>query len=121
MSTDRTLQDRLDELERRLDAAAESFDPDPPAEERATEFVRRGVGPTVALYCEARTGETWARFDDGEFERLETTLNRWLALYAACYGTELSGSYTIREAAALLVDTHDAGAVAAVLTGVPER
>jgi phosphoglycolate phosphatase-like HAD superfamily hydrolase len=116
-----TIDDRLAELERRPDATAESFDPDPPAEERATEIARRGVGPTVALYCEARTGGTWVRFDEAEFERLEATLNRWLSLYAACYGTELSGTYGVREAAELLVDTHDAGAVAAVLTGVPER
>ena len=90
-------------------------------EERAADVLRLGVGPTVALYCEARTGEDWHRFDERAFSRLQTTLDRWLACYGACYGVDLEGGYSIRTAAELLVETHDARAVAAVLTGVPDR
>jgi len=113
--------DRIGELERRAAAVADGFDPDPPAEERALSVLRRGVGPTVAIYCEARTGESWVRFSETEFDRLEATLNRWLSLYAACYGVSLSGRYSIRTAAELLVDTHDIRDVAVELTGVPEQ
>ncbi|WP_276272223.1 hypothetical protein [Haloarcula litorea] len=113
--------DRIRALERRADERAESLDPDPPDEERALELLREGVGPTVSLYCEARTGDTWARFGESEFDRLEATLNRWLELYAACYGVDLDGEFSIRTAAELLVDTHDVRDVATVLTGVPDR
>jgi len=112
---------RIRQLDRRAERVADSFDPDPPDEARAEELLRRGVGPTVALYCEARTGDTWHRFDDEEFERLESALDRWLALYGACYGVDLDGNFPVRTAAELLVDTHDIGDVAAVLTGVPDR
>ncbi|MBX0294468.1 hypothetical protein [Haloarcula nitratireducens] len=120
MSQHPQYDERIRALERAAEEAAESLDPDPPDEARATEIVREGVGPTVALYCEARTGGTWARFDDETFDRLETTLNHWLDCYAACYGVSLDGVYSVRTAAELLVDTHDAAAVAATLTGVPE-
>jgi len=113
--------DRIEELARRAETVADGFDPDPPAHQRALSIVSDGVGPTVAVYCEARTGESWVRFSQPEFDRLEATLNRWLSLYGACYGVELSGGYSIRTAAELLVDTHDAQAVAAALTGVPEQ
>jgi len=112
---------RVRQLDRRVDRVADGFDPEPPDEARAAELLRRGVGPTVALYCEARTGDTRHRFDDAEFERLEAALDRWLALYGACYGVDLDGSYPVRTAAQLLVDTRDIGDVAAVLTGVPDR
>lgn len=114
-------EERIRRLSRRAESAAEELDPDPPDEERAAELLREGVGPTVSLYCEARTGDSWARFDERAFSELQATLDRWLALYAACYGVELSGSHSIRTAAELLVDTHDVRDVAAVLTGVPDR
>ncbi|WP_254271475.1 hypothetical protein [Haloarcula marina] len=113
--------DRIRALERRAEAAAEGFDPTPPDEARALELLREGVGPTVAVYCEARTGDAWVRFGQQEFDRLERTFNRWLEMYAACYGVALDGDYSIRTAAELLVDTHDIRDVATVLTGVPER
>lgn len=98
-----------------------AIDPTPPDEALALEIAREGVGPTVSLYCEARTGGTMVDFDPDAFATMETALNDWLACYAACYGTEFDRDATIREAAELLVDTHDAVDVAAVLTGVPER
>lgn len=114
-------RDRIGALERRAERVADGFDPDPPAEQRALSVLREGVGPTVAVYCEARTGESWVRFSEAEFERLEATLNRWLSLYAACYGVDLSGSYSVRTAAELLVDTHDVRDVAVALTGIPDH
>ncbi|MBX0323585.1 hypothetical protein EGH21_11150 [Halomicroarcula sp. F13] len=114
-------RDRVRALERRADEAAADFDPDPPDEERAMALLREGVGPTVSLYCEARTGGQWVRFDEATFDRLEATLNQWLGLYAACYGVDLDGTYSVRTAAELLVDTHDVRDVATVLTGVPDR
>lgn len=113
--------DRIRELSDRADAVRESLDPDPPDDERAMELLRKGFGPTVALYCESRTGGSWVRFSESEFERLEATMNDWLDCYAACYGVQLAGSYTVREAAELLVDTHNVRDVAQLLTGVPEQ
>ncbi|MDS0258771.1 hypothetical protein NDI56_05115 [Haloarcula sp. S1CR25-12] len=113
--------ERIRRLERRAEAVADGFEPEPPDDSRALELLRTGVGPTVSVYCEARTGGSWHRFDDAEFERLEATLDRWLRLYGACYGVDLEGSYPVRTAAELLVDTRDIRDVAAVLTGVPER
>jgi DNA-binding Lrp family transcriptional regulator len=116
-----TVSERIRRLEARADRVAETLDPEPPDEERALELLREGVGPTVSLYCEVRTGDAWHRFDDREFDRLEATLDRWLALYAACYGVDLDGDYSVRTAAELLVDTQNVRDVATVLTGVPER
>ncbi|KOX94297.1 hypothetical protein [Haloarcula rubripromontorii] len=113
--------DRVQTLSRRAETVRKSLDPNPPDEERAMEVLRDGFGPTVALYCEARTGSRWVRFSESEFERLEGAMNDWLDCYAACYGVELAGTYGIREAAELLVDTHNARDVAQVLTGVPGR
>ncbi|NHX38979.1 MULTISPECIES: hypothetical protein [Haloarcula] len=113
--------DRLQVLSRRAEQTRESLDPDPPDEERAMELLRNGFGPTVALYCEARTGGSWVRFSGAEFERLERIMNDWLDCYAACYGVELAGTYSVRAAAELLVDTHNARDVAVLLTGVPEQ
>jgi len=114
-------RERIRRLERRANRVAAELDPDPPDEERAVELLREGVGPTVSIYCEARTGHSRIRVPDAEFERLEATLDRWLALYATRYGVDLSGSYSVRTAAELLVDTHNIRDVAAVLTGVPDR
>ncbi|MDS0284143.1 hypothetical protein [Haloarcula onubensis] len=114
-------EDRIRELDAHAREFATVLDPDPPDDELAADVVRLGVGPTVALYCEARTGADWHRFERQQFRRLQATFDRWLACYGACYGVDLSGSYSLRTAAELLVDTHDARAVAAVLTGVPGR
>jgi hypothetical protein len=48
-------------------------------------------------------------------------MNAWLECYAACYGVDLDAEFTLRTAAEALVDTHDIGDVARVLTKVPER
>ncbi|MFU1782298.1 hypothetical protein ACM16X_13020 [Haloarcula japonica] len=113
--------DQVRTLSRRAEQTRASLDPDPPDEERAMEILREGFGPTVALYCESRTGESWVRLSDAEFERLEGAMNDWLDCYAACYGTELAGTYSVRAAAELLVDTHNVRDVAVIMTGVPDR
>lgn len=116
-----TYRERLSRLERRAETVTRELDPDPPDEARALELLREGVGPTVSIYCSARTGEPVTRFEPDEFERLQATFDQWLSLYGACYGVSLDGTYSIRTAAQLLVDTHDIHDVATVLTGVPER
>ncbi|MFB6160910.1 MAG: hypothetical protein ABEJ61_06995 [Haloferacaceae archaeon] len=114
---------RIDELARRARRDREAFVPpdDPPAPEAALTYLREGVGPAVALYVRARTGEDLVRFDPAAFERLEDAMNTWLDLYAACYGAEIDASFTVREAAELLVETHDVRHVAELLTRVPDR
>jgi hypothetical protein len=113
---------RIAELSERARRDREAFEApsEPPDEEAALGFLTDGVGDVVALYIEARTGEQ-VRFDDAEFALLERALNDWLELYAACYGTDLEGAYSVREAAELLVDTHSIRETAVLLTHVPER
>lgn len=103
--------------------AVETFDPpaDPPDEERAMDYLREGAGPAVSMYVEARTGGRMVHFPPDEFHSLEGAMNAYLDLYAACYGVDLEGEYSLRKAAELLVDTHNIKDVAQILTGVPER
>ena len=104
----------------RRDRAAFEAPADPPDEAAALEYLTEGVGDVVALYIDARTGEG-VRFDDTEFALLERAMNDWLELYAACYGRDLEGAYSVREAAELVVDTHSIRETAVLLTHVPER
>ena len=55
-----------------------------------------------------------------EYHALEGAMNTWLALYAACYGVDLDADFALREAAQLLVDTHNIKDVAEMLTHAPE-
>ncbi|WP_178916976.1 hypothetical protein [Natronomonas gomsonensis] len=116
------LSDRIAELSERARRDREAFEPpvDPPDDEAALEYLVDGVGDVVGLYIEARTGEL-VRFDDAEFAMLERALNDWLDLYAACYGVDLEASFTVREAAELVVDTHSIRETAILLTNVPDR
>jgi hypothetical protein len=95
--------------------------PEPPAEEQAMDYLRDGAGPAVSLYVEARTGGNMVHFPPDEYHALEGAMNDYFDLYAACYGIDLDGEYQLREAAQLLVDTHNIKDVAQILTGVPER
>ncbi|UVE50172.1 hypothetical protein KU306_14895 [Haloferax larsenii] len=103
--------------------ARESFEPpdDERADERAISYAREGVGPAVSLYIEARTGGTMVRFTEDEFRLLHRALNDWLSLYARCYGVELDADFTIREAAEILLKTHNVRDTAQLLTCVPTR
>lgn len=111
-----TLAERADRHE-----AAFSRPTDPPDEERAMEFLRDGAGPAISLYVEARTGGRMVHFPPEEYDALEGAMNAWLELYAACYGVDLTADWTLREAAELLIDTHNIEDVATVLTRAPEH
>ena len=116
------VSERIADLSERARRDRERFEPpeDPPDEAAALEYLTEGAGEAVACYVDARTGEL-VRFDDAEFAALERAFNDWLDLYAACYGVDLEASFTVREAAELLVDTHSIRETALLLTGVPER
>jgi hypothetical protein len=94
---------------------------DPPAPDRAMDYCREGLGPAVMIYVDARANDWGVRFSEREFDLLHEAMNGYLTLYAACYGVETDPDATVREAAELLLDTHNIQDVAAVLTGVPER
>lgn len=91
---------------------------DPPASDRALAFARDGVGEAAATYIDARSEDSWVYFDTEAFDALETALNTYLELFAACYGVDCNPDVTVRTAAETLLDTHDAVDTAAVLTGV---
>lgn len=107
-------------LRDRAASARESFDPpeDAPDSERALAFARDGVGEAAAVYIDARMQDSWVYFDDAAFDALETGLNAYLELFAACHGVDCNPDVTVRTAAEALLDTHDAVDTAAVLTGV---
>ena len=115
--------DRIAALAQRAARDREAFDPptDPPAEREAMSYLRTGFGECVAVYLDARTGGPPVRFDVDEFDRLEAAMNTWLSLYARCYGVDHEADDSVRAAAEVLVDTHDVGETAAVLTHVPDR
>lgn len=115
--------DRVAALAERARRDRERFEPPehPPDEGRALEYLREGVGRTVSLYVEARTGETIEQFGPVEFALLERALNDWLELYAHCYGVDMDAAFTVREAAEVLIETHDLRDTAQVLTQVPSR
>ncbi|WP_323676080.1 hypothetical protein [Halorubellus sp. PRR65] len=107
-------------LRERAASAREGFNEpaDPPDRDRATAFARDGVGEAAAVYIEARTEDSWVYFDGDAFDALETGLNAYLELFAACHGVDCNPGVTVRTAAETLLDTHDAVDTAAVLTGV---
>jgi|AntRauTorcE11898_2_1112593.scaffolds.fasta_scaffold28455_3 hypothetical protein len=107
-------------LRDRARAARERFDPptDPPDRERALAFARDGVGEAAAIYIDARMERSWVYFETDAFDALETALNAYLELFAACHGVDRDPDVTVRTAAETLLDTHDAVDTAAVLTGV---
>lgn len=118
-----TGDDRLDELAEAARRARRNFEApaSPPAEARATEYLRTGLGPTVALYLDARTGGRRVEFSAAELSLLHRAVNDWLELYARCYGVEMDPDFTVREAAELLLQTHDIVDTAQLLTTVPAR
>lgn len=103
--------------------AREAFDPpeDDERGDRAVACARDGVGPVLAVYVEARTATRSVAFSTEEHRLLRRALNDWLTLYARCHGVEFDADFTVREAAELLVETHDACDTASLLTRVPKR
>ncbi|WP_267639501.1 hypothetical protein [Haloarchaeobius amylolyticus] len=110
---------RVDELEAAVARAEDAFEPPEEPEVRAKRYCREGVGPTVVLYVDCRTGGP--ELPAAQCSRLESILNRWLELYANCYGVELNTTFALRTAAEVLVETHNAVDVAQLLTTVPDR
>jgi len=86
-------------------------------EEAALVAARDGLGPVVGVYVEARTADEPVRFSGRELDRLHAATSDWLAVYARCRGVDADPDATVREAAELLIDTHDITDVAALLTG----
>jgi len=123
MSAASRFHERVWDLAERAERDERDFSPPetPPDEERAMAYLREGAGEAVALFVEARTGGLMVHFPPDEYEALEGAMNIWLELYAACYGVDLEGDWALREAAELLIDTHNIRDVAMVLTRVPER
>lgn len=123
MSTEARFERRIHALADQATADCAAFEPpeELPAEERAMQYLQEGAGPAVSLYVEARTGGLMVHFPPEEYHALEGAMNAYLDMYAACYGVDLDGEFTIREAAELLVDTHNIRDVAQILTGVPRR
>jgi hypothetical protein len=115
--------DRIEALAARATRDREAFEPpaDPPAEERALDYLREGAGPAIALYAEARTGGDPVRFEPDAFAALERAMNDWLELYARCYGADIDAEFTVREAAEILIRTENVLHTAQVLTKVPAR
>lgn len=115
--------ERVRELAAEARRAREAFDAPADGErgDRAAACARDGVGPVVALYVEARTAARSVAFSAEEHRLLRRALNDWLTLYARCHGVELDADFAVREAAELLVETHDIRDTVQLLTRVPER
>ncbi len=113
--------ERIWDLSERVEAERAAFEPptDPPAEDQAMAFLRDGAGPAISLYVEARTGRHMIHFPPEPYHALESAMNDWLELYAACYGVDMDADFALREAASLLIDTRNIKDVAELLTKVP--
>jgi len=123
MSAASRFHERAWDLAERAERDRRDFSPpaDPPDEERAMTVLREGAGPAVSLFVESRTGGNMVHFPPEEYDALEGAMNTWLELYAACYGVDLEADWALREAAELLIDTHNIRDVASILTQVPDR
>jgi hypothetical protein len=123
MDTEQRFASRIHDIadQATVDCAAFQQPADPPETEQAMSYLREGAGPAVSLYVEARTGGNMVHFPPDEYHALEGAMNDYLELYAACYGVDVTAEYALREAAELLIDTHNIKDVAQILTGVPER
>lgn len=80
---------------------------------------RDGLGPVLAVYVKARSSDEPVRFSGTELDLLHRATNDWLVVYARQRGVDVDPDATVREAAELLVDTHDVVDVAAQLVGLP--
>lgn len=110
---------RIDTLANQAGTDRATFQPpaEPPAEEQAMHYLREGAGPAIWLYVDARV-DGFIHIESTDLERLESAMNIWLELYAACYGVDISADFTVRTAAELLLETHNIRDTAAILTKV---
>jgi hypothetical protein len=114
---------RIDRLATEARREREAFEPpaDPPDEDRAMEYLREGLGPVVMVYVDAHGGGGWTEFSQSELDSLHAATNDYLELYAACHGVDIEAEFTVREAAEVLIETHNVRDVAQLLTQVPDR
>ncbi|MFB6202430.1 MAG: hypothetical protein ABEI98_10525 [Halorhabdus sp.] len=112
---------RVAALVERARRARSSFLPpaEPPDRDRAVEYLRDGVGPTVALYREASEEDGSDRLSAVESRQLDRALNEWFELYAACYGEFLDTTVTVPEVTAELDDGQTLQVTARQVTGIP--
>lgn len=117
----KAVQNRIASLTEQASNDAATFDPpdEPPDEELARTYLIEGAGQVIGLYATVRTGGRLYSFSEEEFHELESAMNTWFQLYAACYGEEIEPAVSIRTAAQALIDTEDIEAVAQVVTDVP--
>lgn len=92
-----------------------------PSSDPRREYLREGAGRAIWLYVEGRTGGRFIQFSPAEYEALESAMNAWFECYAWSHGVELDASFTLREAAELLLETRNIHDVGQLLTGVPGR
>jgi hypothetical protein len=113
------VRESIDDLAARAEADRVAFEPpaDPPDREQAMAYLRNGAGEAVWLYVDARV-DGFVHISPDAFDRLETAMNEWLELYAACYGVEMDADFTVRKAAELLLETHNVKDTAVMLTQV---
>ncbi|RQG92389.1 hypothetical protein [Natrarchaeobius chitinivorans] len=110
------LQRRAERDRERIERGDREIGPDD-----ASTYLREGVGPSIWLYVEGRTGGRMVQFSPAELAALERAMNAWLECYTRCYGVELEANFSIREAAELLLETRNVDDVGQLLTGVPLR
>lgn len=122
MDAESRFHERIWDLAERAERDRQAFSPpeDSLDDDRAMHYLREGAGPAISLYVEARTGGRMVHFPPPEYHALEGAMNTWFELYAACYGQQVAVDRALREAAELLIDTHNIRDVAVVLTHVPE-
>jgi hypothetical protein len=99
----------------------ETFEFDGVDEDRALRYARDGLGDVVALYIEARTAEWDVEFSGRELELLHRATNDYLSLYTRCHGVAFDTDATVREAAEILLKTHNIVDTAQLMTKVPGR
>jgi hypothetical protein len=90
-------------------------------EQRALEYARDGLGDVVALYIEARTAAWDVEFSARELRLLHRATNDYLSLYTRCHGVAFDTDVTVREAAEVLLKTHNIVDTAQLVTKVPSR
>ena len=113
---------RIAALERRADRDQERFERESPSTAEAEKrYLREGAGQAIWLYIEGRTGGRLVPFSEDEYGALEGAMNTWLELYARGCGADLEATFTLREAAELLLETRNIHDVAGLLTGVSRR
>lgn len=100
----------------------ETFEPpDGTDPERALTYARDGLGDVVALYIEARTAAWDVEFSARELRLLHQATNDYLSLYTRCHGVAFDTDVTVREAAEVLLKTHNIVDTAQLVTKVPDR